>query len=119
MRNLCARIGWLAAVGLGCLTAGWVPGGVAADRTAIPTAPDFDGYVLTDGLDFPWEMLWGPDDHLWVSERHGRRITRVDPATGEKRTAGIIPEAYPGPQHEGILGMAFGPNFLKDDTDNY
>lgn len=80
---------------------------------AIPSADPFTGYVLTEGLDFPWEMLWGPDDMLWISERHGLRITRVNPATGEKRVAGRISEAYPGPQHEGVLGMAFGPNFLK------
>lgn len=75
--------------------------------------------VLTDGLDFPWEMLWGPDDMLWVTERHGLRITRVDPQTGEKTVVGRIAEAYPGPQHEGVLGMAFAPNFLKGGSDNY
>lgn len=90
-------------------------GAFSADRefTAIPTAEPFTGFVLTEGLDFPWEMLWGPDDMLWVSERHGLRITRVNPRTGEKKTAVSIPEAFPGPQHEGVLGMAFAPGFLK------
>ncbi len=86
--------------------------------TAVPTTMPFTAYVLTDGLRMPWEMLWGPDDMLWVTERQGNAITRVDPRTGEKRVAGTIPEAYPGPQHEGILGMAFAPGFLSGRGEN-
>lgn len=108
---------WLALA----LAAAFIMGGTArsADSTfkAIPTAEAFTGYMLADGLDFPWEMLWGPDNMLWVTERHGLRITRVNPKTGEKKVAGRIMEAYPGPQHEGVLGMAFGPNFLKGSSD--
>src|SRR5688500_11705572 len=37
--------------------------------------------VLTEGLSFPWEILWGPDDHIWMTERGGR-ISRVNPQTG-------------------------------------
>lgn len=81
------------------------------ERKAIPTAEPFTGYVLTEGLEFPWEMLWGPDGKLWVTERKGQRVTRVDPETGEKKVAARIPDAYPGPQHEGVLGMAFAPGF--------
>lgn len=90
----------------------------AGERKAIPTAESFTGYVLTDGLDFPWEMLWGPDNMLWVTERHGLQITKVNPETGEKKVVGKIPDAYPGPQHEGVLGMAFAPNFLKSGGQN-
>ncbi|MCD8351461.1 MAG: PQQ-dependent sugar dehydrogenase [Planctomycetaceae bacterium] len=85
---------------------------------AVPTAMPFTAYVLTDGLRMPWEMLWGPDNMLWVTERQGNAITRVDPRTGDRRIAGTIPEAYPGPQHEGILGMAFAPGFLTSSTEN-
>lgn len=89
-----------------------------ADGSPPPVAEPFTASVLATGLDFPWEMLWGPDNMLWVSERHGLRITRVDPATGAKKVAGEIPEAYPGPQHEGVLGMAFGPGFLEAGADS-
>ena len=94
------------------IAVGMSAGAQERERNAIPTAEAFTGHVLTDGLDMPWEMLWGPDNMLWVTERHGLQITRVDPRTGEKKVVGKIPEAYPGPQHEGVLGMAFGPNFL-------
>ncbi len=104
-----------------CLAAGSVRASqddTLANRDYIPTAEPFIGYVLTTGLDMPWEMLWGPDNHLWVTERHGLRITRVNPNTGEKKVVGTIDEAYPGPQHEGILGMAFGPGFLTSGGDD-
>ena len=37
--------------------------------------------VLT-GLNFPWEILWGKDDHIWMTERKGK-ISKIDPATGK------------------------------------
>lgn len=111
---------WGKWVGAACLIAiaGWGARAGAVESYAgrnfktIPTAMSFSGYVLTEGLRMPWEMLWGPDGMLWVTERQGNAITRVDPRTGEKKVAGEIPEAFPGPQHEGVLGMAFGPRFL-------
>lgn len=76
----------------------------------VRTAEPFRGTVLADGLEMPWEMLWGPDDMLWVTERMGKRITRVNPVTGEKKVAALIDGAFAGPQHEGVLGMAFAPD---------
>ena len=32
--------------------------------------------VLVEGLEFPWEVTYGPDDWLWVTERAGARITQ-------------------------------------------
>ena len=90
----------------------------AEESKARQVTLPFTEQVLTDGLDFPWEMLWGPDDMLWVTERQGLRVTRVDPETGRKKVAGEISEAYPGPQHEGVLGIAFGPGFLKGGSNH-
>jgi PQQ-dependent dehydrogenase (s-GDH family) len=69
--------------------------------------------VIT-GLDWPWEVTWGPDNMLWVTEREGKRITRVNPATGDKKVAIEIDEvSAPGGQ-DGLLGMALdlGNNFV-------
>ena len=46
--------------------------------------------TLTDHLGFPWEVTYGPDDSLWVTEARGYKITKVDPQTGGKRTI-LIP----------------------------
>ena len=38
--------------------------------------------TLRDDLNYPWEILWGKDDHIWMTERGGR-ISKIDPNTGE------------------------------------
>src|SRR4051812_8573541 len=64
--------------------------------------------TLVAGLDTPWDLAWGPDGHIWVSERGGR-ISRVDPATGERTTAGTLVVATSG--ESGLTGIAFHPDF--------
>jgi PQQ-dependent dehydrogenase (s-GDH family) len=32
-----------------------------------------------NGLSFPWEVIYGPDDSLWVTEAHGYRIWKIHP----------------------------------------
>ena len=69
--------------------------------------------VVVSGLAGPWEVTWGPDNRLWVTERTGKRITLVDPATGERKTAITIAEvSAPGGQ-DGLLGMALHPELLR------
>ncbi len=46
----------------------------AAHGDKVPAAEPFEGKVLTDGLNFPWEMVWRPDKQIWVTERAGRGI---------------------------------------------
>jgi len=38
--------------------------------------------VVASGLSAPWEVTWGPDGFLWVTERVGKRVVRVNPLTG-------------------------------------
>ena len=35
-------------------------------------------------LQHPFEIIYGPDDSLWISEKRGR-VIKVDPLTGKKR----------------------------------
>jgi PQQ-dependent dehydrogenase (s-GDH family) len=70
--------------------------------------------VLTTGLKGPWEIVLGPDDRLWVTERLAGRVIRVNPADGAVTPAVTIDEVYPGTSwHEGLLGMALHPDLLK------
>jgi PQQ-dependent dehydrogenase (s-GDH family) len=74
---------------------------------------EFRKRVVVSGLAAPWELTWGPDDKLWVTERTGKRVTRIDPISGERRVAVTIDEvSAPGGQ-EGLLGMALHPALLK------
>ncbi|MDB5538419.1 MAG: L-sorbosone dehydrogenase [Devosia sp.] len=79
----------------------------------------FEEKVLTSGLEGPWELTWGPDDYLWVTERVGGRITRINPADGSKQVAIDIEEvSAPGGQ-DGLLGLALDPGLLKGTGNDY
>ena len=83
-----------------------------AQDTAQPGAVAFTQSVLVDGLAGPWELTYGPDDMLWVTERAGARILRIDPTTGTINVAALIEEvAAPGWQ-DGLLGLALHPGLL-------
>jgi PQQ-dependent dehydrogenase (s-GDH family) len=75
-------------------------------ETVVRGTKQFRQTEVVTGLDWPWEVTWGPDNMLWVTEREGKRITRVNPATGEKKVAIEIDEvSAPGGQ-DGLLGLA-------------
>ncbi|GLC24791.1 PQQ-dependent sugar dehydrogenase [Roseisolibacter agri] len=63
--------------------------------------------TLASGLDTPWDLVLGPDGMLWVAERGGR-VSRVDPATGARTTAGTIAVTESG--ESGLMGIAFHPD---------
>ena len=97
-------------------------GSVLAQSIPVPVAQgqaSFTKRVVTTGLEFPWEITWGPDDYLWVTERAGKRITRVNPEDGSKVTAVTIDEVLVGPQHEGVLGMVLHPELLQGTGNDY
>lgn len=65
--------------------------------------------ILTQNLTFPWEILWGPDSKLWITERGGK-ISRVDPATGAVTLVLAISEVV-SQGEGGLLGMVLHPDF--------
>jgi PQQ-dependent dehydrogenase (s-GDH family) len=50
---------------------------------------------------------------LWVTERTGKRVTRIDPTTGQRTVAITIPEVSAPGSQDGLLGMALHPDLLK------
>ena len=65
--------------------------------------------VIASNLSFPWEILWGPDNFIWMTERGGK-ISRLNPATGA--IIPILNETEVEPHGEGgLLGMVLHPNF--------
>lgn len=88
-------------------------------ETVLRGTKQFSKRVIVSGLAGPWEITLGPDGKLWTTERTGKRITRVDPATGERTVAVTIPEvSAPGGQ-DGLLGMALHPELLKGTGNDY
>jgi glucose/arabinose dehydrogenase len=90
-----------------------------ASEAGIQTAPPFSGKVLATGLEWPWELTWGPDERLWVTERAGKRVSRIDPETGAKKVALTIGDVLVGGQHEGLLGMALHPELLQGSGNDF
>src|SRR4030095_6487837 len=37
-------------------------------------------------LQYPWEVTYGPDNNLWITESRGYKVYRMDPNTGAKTT---------------------------------
>ncbi len=88
-------------------------------ETVLPGTKQFQKKVLATGLAAPWELTWGPDNMLWVTERTGRRITRVDPKSGAKTVAVMIDEASAPGGQDGVMGMALHPELLKGTGNDF
>ncbi|WP_417310692.1 glucose/sorbosone family PQQ-dependent dehydrogenase [Devosia sp.] len=88
-----------------------------APDSVVPGQEQFEMKVLTQGLSGPWELTYGPDDFLWVTERTAGRIVRVDPADGSVHEAITIDEVQAPGGQDGLLGLALHPE-LGQGTGN-
>src|SRR5688572_4026806 len=73
----------------------------------------FTSRTVATGLANPWDIVWGRDDHLWITERTGFRVTRLDPASGSKRAALVLDDGYQSVVQDGLLGIALHPDLLR------
>lgn len=65
--------------------------------------------VIVQGLNYPWEILWGPDNFIWMTERSGK-ISRVNVSTGSVTLLHTITEVV-STGEGGLLGIVLHPNF--------
>ena len=93
-----------------------------------PRGEVFARRVVARQLSDPWAVVYGPDNHLWVTEARGYRVSRLDPATGAKTVLldltaqrrfpryDKIPDRVDGgkpwPQG-GLMGLAVHPQLLQ------
>jgi glucose/arabinose dehydrogenase len=68
-----------------------------------------DTNTIVTGIETPWEILWGPDNYIWFTERPGR-VNRLNPETGNKQLILTIDDAFEYGE-AGLLGMALHPDF--------
>lgn len=75
-------------------------------------------------LQHPFEILYGPDDSLWISQRRGQ-VIKVHPSTGVRRIILDIPGSVRfttnGPpvtsiSQDGMMGMALHPDYPTVDS---
>lgn len=65
---------------------------------------------LKDELYFPWEMVEGPDNNIWYTEKDGR-ISRINPATGQTKELLRLGDVHLTNGEGGLLGLALHPDF--------
>lgn len=75
--------------------------------------------VVANELDNPWDITWGPDGYLWVTERSAFRVTRINPADGSKHSALTLDDAYSSVDQDGRLGLALHPDLLTGRGRDY
>lgn len=80
-------------------------------NTAPPVREDFTVTTVATKLNTPWDLVWGPDSLIWVSERGGR-ISRVNPMTSQQTIAGTLEVRESG--EGGLMGIAFHPDFAHE-----
>lgn len=91
--------------------------------------------VPAGNLSNPWEITYGPDHFLWITEAKGYRVRRMDPATGAittvldlnpgasgyltpsehtifNRASWTNSSSAPWPQG-GLMGLAIHPDFMN------
>ena len=78
----------------------------------VQTPPSNNIRIVKSGLNYPWEILWGKDDYIWMTERGGK-ISKLDPKTGNTLFSAPIAEVVTN-NEGGMLGMVQDPDFLTN-----
>lgn len=98
-------------------------GASVAMTQSAPVVPDgperFTMRVVATGLDAPWELTWGPDGQLWVTERRGKHVLRINPVDGSKSELLTVADVHQSVTQDGLLGMALHPDLLKGKGNDY
>lgn len=68
--------------------------------------------AILKGLNIPWEILWGKDNHIWMTERKGK-ISKIDPVSGKVVFSTILSNVVNN-NEGGMLGMVQHPDFLRN-----
>ena len=79
-------------------------------------------------MNYPWEITYGPDNYLWITESKGYKVYKMNPTTGVKTTVLDISQnstflpladrtfncqfANGTGAQGGLAGLALHPNFL-------
>lgn len=79
------------------------------NTSITPGAASISTRVVTQNLSHPWEIIWGPDAMIWMTERGGR-ITKVNPTNGNSTILISIGDVK-AQGEGGLLGMALHPDF--------
>jgi glucose/arabinose dehydrogenase len=84
--------------------------GLAFPACSQPQPGVLASRIVIDHIFIPWEIIYGPDDHIWLTQKNGY-ICRLEPNSGHLDSLYYEPQTVI--QSEGgMLGMALHPDFL-------
>jgi aldose sugar dehydrogenase len=86
--------------------------GVAPTPIVVDDWPVADERIVAQNLTHPWEIYWGKDDFIWMTERGGK-LSKLNPKTGAILFATSITEVV-SQGEGGLLGLVHDPNFLTN-----
>ena len=85
----------------------------------------FSKRTVVSGLNSAWEVLYGPNDSLWVTENRSYLISRINIATGAKTVLADLratdasinfTSAAPNQPQGGLMGLAIHPNLYSSNA---
>ena len=86
-------------------------GGVCWDCDLVARGPIGAAIAgCDDRVDGAWDLVWGPDNHIWCMEKTGR-ITRIHPDEGTVEEVHQIPGVYQSFDNSGAHAMMLHPDF--------
>ena len=97
---------------------------LSGSQPASAQTEEFTKRTVASGFNSAWEVLYGPNDSLWVTENKAYLISRVNIITGAKTvlldlraTDGTINfTSSSGTQPQGgLMGLALHPNLYSSD----
>ncbi len=88
----------------------------------------FTERIVSSHLSDPWEVTYGSDGYLWITEAKAYLVSRIDPATGKKTVLLDVSTQRQFPRYDkmkeaaggkpwpqgGLMGMALHPQLLRD-----
>ncbi|ALI99631.1 PQQ-dependent sugar dehydrogenase [Rufibacter tibetensis] len=101
---------------------------VSAQDLTGPKGETFTVRVVKDKLSDPWEVTYGPDNHLWITEAKGYKVSRLNPTTGAQTVLLDLTSARKFPRYDkvsdsvdggkpwpqgGLMGMSLHPQLLS------
>jgi PQQ-dependent dehydrogenase (s-GDH family) len=116
---------------LPCLTLYWIfaiSHPAIAQELKTPEKEDFSIRIVASELSDPWEVTYGPDSNLWVTESKSYRVLRINATTGKKQVILDLSDKREFPRYDripdeqdggkpwpqgGLTGMALHPALLK------
>ncbi|ULC59608.1 PQQ-dependent sugar dehydrogenase [Flaviramulus sp. BrNp1-15] len=90
---------------------------VSASHAQFTTVSGWTATKLTPNNTFnnPWEITYGPDGNLWISDRSNEKIVRIS-TSGGTVTDMINISGVTSSKQGGLLGMAIHPALYTDIT---